>query len=129
MDTFAGMTLLNDITKVAPSSEALLRVYENQLTLNAAAKRLLRLDDDSQVAFRTSDSGPAGTKRLYVAKKSHSAYSVVKVGNGYRVRSAALCKSIADLLQGYGTYRIEGENPVRDYNGDVCYCVFFRRYE
>lgn len=129
MDTFANMTLLTDITRVPPSGEALLRVYASQLTLNAAAKRLLGLDDDSKVAFRIGETGPAGTKRLYIAKKPYSAYSLVKVGNAYRIRSTSLCRSIAEMLQGYGTYRIESENPVKDFNGDVCYSVFFRKYE
>lgn len=129
MDTFAGMTLLTDITKTAPSGEALIRVYKGQLTLNAAARKLLCLEDDSKVAFRTGDLGPGGTKRLYIAKKPFSAYSLARKGNAYRIRSTALCKSIADMLQGYGTYRIESENPIRDYNGDVCYSVFFRKYQ
>lgn len=123
------MTLLTDITKVAPSGEALIRVYQGQLTLNAAAKRLLKLDDHSKVAFKVGESGPAGTKRLYIAKKAYSAYSLSKVGNAYRIHSTALCRSISELLQGYGTYRIESENPITDYNGDVCYSVFFRKYE
>lgn len=130
MDTFADMTLLTDITRVAPSGEALIRVYEGQLTLNAAAKKLLKLEDDSKVAFRAGEVyGPDGKKRLFIAKKAYAAYSLAKVGNAYRIRSASLCRKLADMLQGYGTYRIEGENPVKDLNGDVCYTIFFRRYE
>lgn len=129
-DTFADMTLLTDITRTAPSGEALLRLYEGQLTLNAAAKRLLGLEDDSQVAFRSGDRiWPDGRKRLYIAKKAYAAYSLVKVGKAYRIRSSSLCRKLAEMLQGYGTYRIEGENPVTDFNGDICYSIFFRKYQ
>ena len=128
-DTFADMTLLTDITRTAPSGEALLRLYEGQLTLNAAAKRLLGLEDDSQVAFRSGNiTGPDGKKRLFIAKKEFAAYSLVKAGHTYRIRSTVLCRTLAGMLQGYGTYRIERENPVTDYNGDVCYSIFFRKY-
>jgi hypothetical protein len=123
------MTMLTDITRTPPSGEALIRVYKGQLILNAAAKKLLALKDDSKVAFRSGDNGPNGTKRLYIAKKAYSAYSLVRNGRAYRIRSTSLCKAIADMLQGYGTYRIEGETPIRDFNGDICYSIFFRRYE
>lgn len=129
MNTFADMTLMTDITKTPPSGEALIRVYKGQLSLNLAAKKLLDLQDDSKVAFRSGEPGPQGTRRLYVAKKQYSAYRLLKVGRSYRISSTSLCKSIADMLQGYGTYRIESENPVRDYNGDICYSVFFRKYQ
>ena len=121
--------MLTNITRTPPSGEALIRVYKGQLILNAAAKKLLALKDDSKVAFCSGDNGPNGAKRLYIAKKAYSAYSLVRNGRAYRIRSTSLCKAIADMLQGYGTYRIEGETPIRDFNGDICYSIFFRRYE
>ena len=119
------MTPMKDITPAAPSGEALIRVYNGKLSLNAEAKRLLQLDNDSRVAFRVSTSDD---KRLYVAKKKYSAYKLIPHGHGYRIHSCSLCRSIAEKLQGYGTYRIEAENPSRDINGDVCYPVFFHKY-
>lgn len=125
MDTHYISTMtLTDLTKTPPSGQALLRVYPGQLTLNSAARELLGLTDDSQVAFRIDSH-----RYVYVGRKTHSAYKLAKVGKAYRVRSTALCKSLADVLQGYGTYRIENENPARDFSGDICYPVFFRKYD
>lgn len=124
------MTLLHDITNAAPSCEALVRVYKSgKLTLNAAAKRLLDLQDDSKVVFRIGDEGPKETRKVYVGKRSYSAFSLVKVGNTYRIHSTHLCRSLADALQGYGTYRIEAENCERDFSNNVYYQLFFKRYE
>lgn len=126
-NTFAGMTL-QDLTKAVPSNEALIRVYKGQLSFNAAAGRLLRLGPGIKVAFQTDVTpGPAGTKRIYVGRRSVMGYLVAPVGRTFRVRSSELCRTLADNLQGYGSYRIEEEDPVRDFRGDVYYRLFFKK--
>lgn len=121
------MTLLHDISREPPSGEALMRVYKSKIIINAPAVKLLGLTDDSRVAFKVGEV--LGQKRLYIGKKDYNAYCLNKMGSRYRIHSTSLCKHIADMLQGYGTYRIESENHISDYNGDVMYSVFFRKYE
>ncbi len=120
--------MLQDLTRAVPSNEALVRVYKGQLSLNAAAGRLLRLGPGIKVAFQADvTAGPAGTKRIYIGRRDTMAYLVYPVGHTFRVRNSELCRKLAESLQGYGTYRIEEEDPVRDFRGDTYYRLFFKK--
>ena len=117
------MTILTDITRVAPRSEALIRIYPNgSVTLNARASELLGLEERSCVSFRTDG------RLVYVSKKPYAAYAVHMRGKTCRVRSTDLARSLAESLQGYGAYRIEYENPEKDFDGDPAYPIFFKKY-
>lgn len=112
---------MRDITTIPPSSETLLRVYSaGQVTFSHSASDALGIVPDTKVAFVVNNNS-----RVYVTKRESLAYSVVKTGGSYRIRSKALSKSLADTLNGYGTYRIEIENAEKDSRGNVFYPIFF----
>lgn len=116
-NTFVGM---RDLTTIPPSSETLLRVYAaGQITFSRSASSVIGLDPQTKVAFTTINN------KVYVTKRESLAYSVVKTGGSYRIRSKALSKSLAETLNGYGTYRIEPENAEKDSRGNVYYPIFF----
>lgn len=104
-----------------------MRVYKSKIVFNAPAVRLLGLDDGSRVAFKVGEV--LGQQRLYIGRKEYNAYCINRMGCRYRIHSTSLCKHIADMLQGYGSYRIEAENSILDYNGNIMYSVFFRKYD
>ncbi len=120
------MTIIRDISKTPPSSETLIRVYRaGQVSFSRAAAKLLCLEDGAKVAFVfgkvTSD-----LVMPYVTRRDSLAYKVTRNGGQFRIRSKALCESLARELDGYGTYRIEPENIEKDMNGNVYYPIFFR---
>lgn len=121
---------LTRITKVAPRSEALIRVYRAQIILNAPASRLLGLIPGSSVnVYADKDAQMAGRNRLYVGKTKGSGFAAIKRNATYRINSSDLCKSLAEALEGFGTYRICPEDYVLDVNGDRYYNIFFRKYD
>lgn len=125
-DTFTTK-MLNDITTAAPNGGAFVKVYRDRLLLNAGAVSLLCIDDADFVAIKTTDEGPTG-KRIWIGK-SGVGYALHRVGRRFRLNSTLLCAKMSELLQGYGTYRIEPDNSVRDYSGNIYYSIFFRRYD
>lgn len=118
--------MMTDLTHKAQSCETLIRVYQNEVRLNASTTKLLGLSDTSRVTFRVKDTD---RKRVYLAKGGVSGYKLHKYGKQYVVRSRALCKALTEALQGYGTYRVESEDPMVDYLGNTCYSIFFRKYD
>ena len=125
-DTFIPK-MLNDITTAAPNGGAFVKVYRDMLLLNAGAVSLLGINDPDFVAIKTTNEGPTG-KRLWIGKSSIG-YAMHRVGRRFRVNSKLLCTKMSEMLQGYGTYRIEPDNSVRDYSGNIYYSIFFRRYD
>lgn len=123
------MTLVQ-LTKQAPRSEALIRVYKNQVVINAAASRLLDLHDKDMVnVLIDKDAQAAGRgNRLYIGKVKSNAYQVLKRRSSYRICCTQLAKSIADALEGRGTYRVCPEDRETDYQGQTFYNIFFRKY-
>lgn len=117
------MTLMRDLSPVAPSSEALIRIYAGVIALNNEAARVLGLTDDSRIAFKVGNE----PHRVYIGKRQYSAYSLSKRGRGYRVNSADLSRKLAEALDGCGTYRIERETSVSDYSGNK-YFMIFKKY-
>lgn len=123
-NTFANMTILQDITGCPPTGTPLLRVYHSEIIITAAAARLLALKPSSTIEFKTDMQ----RKRVYMRSSDTEGYATKKVGRGYRVHCTALCSHLAELLQGYGSYKIESDNTTTDYKGDIWYGVFFRKY-
>lgn len=124
------MQPLHDVSRSAPKGEALVRIFKcGQLSLNFSAKQLLGLQDDSKVVFRLGEEGPEGTMKVYIGRRSYSAYPLLPRGNCYRICSTRLCQCLAAALQGYGTYRIEAESRETDFSGNTYYQLFFKRYD
>lgn len=117
--------MMKNLVNAAPSSETIIRVYPGKLVLSAATMRLLEIDSASRVAIRTEASGDKGN--VYIGNSTNG-YSLSLVGKRGCIRSAVLCRAIANKLQGYGTYKVEADNPVMDYSGTTFYSIFFRKY-
>lgn len=115
--------IFRPLSRTAPSNEYLLRVYEKHIKITAKLTQLLKLADSSQVAFQVNGSA------LYIVKKAKNGYNLKKCNNGYRINDSKLARSIASILSGPGTYRVEADETEVDYNGDTCYRIFFRPYE
>lgn len=122
---------LQRLNRKAPSTEALLRVYNGgKMVFNATASRLLELAPGVSVAicYDTDMLSARGVKRLYVGT-SRSGYQVKPRRDTFYVCSASLCKDVAESLEGYGTYRICPEDFSRDFDGTKYYNIFFRKYD
>lgn len=121
---------LTSIIHQAPSTEAVIRVYKTQFTLNSHASRLLALRPGAQVMVCIDkDAQASGRTRLYIGKVEKNAYRVKPRKSTYRVCSSALCKSIAEALDGYGTYRICPEDYVMNCYDEKFYNIFFKKYD
>ena len=123
------MTLVQ-LTKQAPRSEALIRVYKNQISLNAAAARLLNLSKGDMINVLVDAEAKAAGRgdRLYIGKAKGNAYAVASRGHSFRVCSAVLSRSIANALDGCGTYRICPEDSATNALGHIYYNIFFKKY-
>lgn len=123
------MTLVQ-LTRQAPRSEALIRVYKNQVAINAAAARLLDLHNKDMVNVLVDKDAQASGRgnRLYIGKAKSNAYQVLRRRSSFRICCTALARSIAEALEGTGTYRICPEDSETDFNGEVYYNIFFKKY-
>lgn len=122
---------LQRLIKVAPVSEALIRVYRGKAVLNAQAARLLDITSEDLVAvcFDKEQYDARGVKRLYIGKASCNAYRLKRRVDTYTICSVPLCKSIADSLEGYGTYRICPEDSTQGLDGNMYYNIFLKKYD
>lgn len=121
------MIAMKNLTNTAPASEALIRIYQSgKVVINAPAKKLLNLEDSSRILFRESETG--FDRYVYVGRSDHDGYPLSPCGRRYKICSSDLCRKMAQKLQGYGTYRIEFDNPVEDYSGATFYPIFFKKY-
>ena len=122
---------LQRLNRKAPSTEALLRVYNGgKMVFNASASRLLELDASTliSICFDKEAFDSRGVKRLYVGT-SRNGYQVKPRRDTFYVCSASLCKDVAEALEGYGTYRICPEDFSRDSDGTKYYNIFFKKYD
>lgn len=121
---------LKTINRVAPSHEALLRVYQGKMVFNANASRLLELspNDLVSVCFDKDAFDARGVKRLYVGK-ARQGHMVKPRRDTFYVCSASLSKDVAESLEGYGTYRICPEDYTRDADGIKFFNIFFKKYD
>ncbi len=126
------MTTMIDITRALPCTIPCIRVYKNEAVISAPAARLLEIPENpgSRVVIRQDlDEAVRGRDRVYIGRCDTSAgFPVAKKGLRYRLISSSLVRQLVTHLEGYGTYRIDGETPVRD-GGITYYEIFFRRYE
>lgn len=122
---------LQRLTKTAPSSEALIRVYQGKAVLNKKAATLLDLHKDDLVLVCYDQEAYAAreVKRLYIGKTPSNGYKVKQRNDTFFVCSAVLCRSIASCLDGYGTYRICPEDFTRNIHENKYYNIFFKKYD
>ena len=110
-----------------------MKIYESEVVFSEAAVRLLHLSVASPyVLFMVDrDAEQVGRKRLYVARATGTwpiRYPSVPKGKRRIVRCRELSRQLALGLDGYGTYRVCGEDSWTD-KGITWYNIFFRRYD
>ncbi len=118
------------LTKSIPETEPKIRVYSRYVVLNAAAVRLLGLQDRDYV--QVSHPVYGFRKELYIRKTSITVGSYtarVQRGKGtMRLSSMKLATLIAEYLNGYGCYLISPSVSVEDKDGTY-YNIFFKNYD
>lgn len=110
-----------------------MKIYESEVVFSEAAVRLLHLSvASSGVVFMVDkDAEQMKRKRLYVARATGPwpiIYPSIPKQKRRVVRCRELCRQLAHGLDGYGTYRICGEDSWTD-RGITWYNIFFRRYD
>lgn len=116
---------LKRLANPAPSSEALLRIRQGRFTLNNKAAALLGIRDLSRVAFTyDEDSGIGESKRLFIGKVNDGGFRLTRRGETFFANSVEMCRKLAESLQGYGTYRIDGGYFEEDFYGNRQYNIF-----
>lgn len=121
------MTLVDITTKVS-RNEPLLRLYDKKICINAPASAVLGLQEGDSLSFKVNER--AENPHLFVGKEKEArrCYPVKRRANTFVVNDSHLARSLAERLQGVGTYRISKEDHV-EYNGVVYYNIFFRKYD
>lgn len=122
---------LQRLNKTAPSTESLIRIYKGKVVLNGPASRLLGLSPDTlvSVCYDLGQYSARGVKRLYIGVAKANAYKLNRRVDTYAIHSSSLSRSLADTLEGYGTYRICPEDYTRDAEGNKYYNIFFKKYD
>lgn len=124
------------IIRIPTTSDALLRIYPDKCTLSAAACRLLGISPNERTPrvqfYRDLDERSSRTT-VYIGKSKDSSGYVAtsrRRGSTRNIYGRSLAKSIAERLQGFGTYRIDPDTRVASPSGTPDrFEVFFRKYD
>lgn len=125
------MSQLVDLEHKLYSADPTIRIYPARFILNAAALRLLGINEQAFRVFIRIDKQEAfsGRQRLYIARSDKPiGYAVKRRDNRGLVSSVSLCRLLAEKLNGYGAYRICEEVSIEE-DGATWYEIFFRRYD
>ena len=124
------MNLVDIENRLSPADPTI-RIYPSRCTLNAATLRLLGLSGQAFRVFIRQDMQQAfqGRKRVYICRSDKGiGYMVKRRGNRGIINSVSLSKKLAELLNGYGAYRVCEEVFVRE-GEQTWYEIFFRKYD
>ena len=125
------MSQLVDLEHKLYSADPTIRIYPARFILNAAALRLLGVNEQASRVFIRVDKEQAfsGRQRLYIARSDKPiGYAVRRRNNRGLVSSVSLCRLLAEKLNGYGAYRICEEASIQE-DGMTWYEIFFRKYD
>ena len=119
---------LTILSKGIPETEPKMRIYGHYVVLNAAAVKLLGIQDGDYVQFAKPAYG--FRKELYIRKTSvpGGSYIARKRKQIARISSASLLGILQENAFGRGCYRICPEVAVEDKDGTY-YNIFFRNYD
>lgn len=124
------------ILRIPTTSDALLRIYPDKCTLSAAACRLLGISPDERTPriqfYRDADERSSRTTVYIGMSRDSTGYVATarRKGSTRHIYGRSLAKSIAERLQGFGTYRIDPDTRVTSASdGPARFEVFFRKYE
>ena len=122
------MIYLQDIDITPDRHTPTISVYPNRCVISGSGCQLLQLSDSSPRVRVKSDLDNRG--RLYISRSNNdSGYYTTgrKHGITRRINSAAFSRKLAELLEGYGTYKICEDSSVIDGSGVTNYELFFRK--
>ena len=122
--------MMIDLIRKPSRGVAIIYVRKNTCVLNAAASKLLGLCSGMRLLVRyDTEDKFCGRDRIYVASTTAPfGYELTKRNRTFEVHSTALCRALANCLDGEGAYRVCQEvNKVCD--GQQYYEIFFRKYE
>lgn len=122
------MATMIDLINQAPKDAPVITVRKDECILNRKAVDLLRLDAGYVKFAYDRDALQAGRKRVYVYNSLCPGYAGVTHGHQKRICNKSLCEKLANMLNGYGRYRI-CEEICNEINGVRYYEIFFKRYD
>lgn len=111
------------LVRVTNTADPFIHIYKDKCVLTAAAVRLLGIEEEHRAEFLRLPNHPG---IFTCGIDAPLAFPVRRRGNRGVISSKVLAKSLADALDGYGTYRI-CEEESREYQGRRAYEIFFRR--
>lgn len=117
--------MLQELLHSAPRCEPLIRIYPHYLSFNAAAANLLGIGEGDSISVMMDDRDGY----IYVAKCAcmRQSYSIRMKKTLVVVSSAPLCRKMASLLEGFGTYKI-CRNEMQEFMGHTFYNIFKKKY-
>lgn len=119
---------LTILSRGIPETEPKMRIYGHYVVLNAAAVKLLGIQDGDYIQFAKPAYG--FRKELYIRKTTipGGSYIARKRKQTARISSANLLGILQENEFGKGCYRICPEVTVEDKDGTY-YNIFFRNYD
>ena len=116
--------MLRNLLTTAPRKEPLIRLYPNYLRFNKAASDLLDLKPGDAVCVLLEDRDGY----IYIGNHHNKqSYEVIERNNTFEVRSAPLCRKLAESLNGAGSYRICADET-QEYMDHVYYNILKMKY-
>lgn len=121
---------LERLVNTAPATEALVRIYEGRIVLNSRAVSLLKIPNGGRIDILCTPDQPDGIRRrLFIGSVTDGGFRTSPKGRGAKVCSAPLSRSMAQNLDGYGTYKISEVDTTRDVFGRTQYLIWWRKYD
>lgn len=117
--------MLKPLLDNASRTEPLIRVYAHYIIFNALAAKLLNFKEGDTVSIMQDDRDGY----IYVGNcLTRQSYTLTQRNNTYKVSNTALCQRLAELLDGFGTYRISKDMTQTDPNNNKYYNIFKKKY-
>lgn len=117
--------MLKPLLNSASRTEPLVRLYPGCIVFNAPAARLLELKEGDAVSIMQDDRDGYVYVANCVTKQSYTLSVRCKT---FKVNNAVLCRTLAERLDGFGTYRISKDLIQTDYNDNKYYNIFKKKY-
>lgn len=117
--------MLKNLLQSAPKTEPIMRISDHYLSFNAKAVELLGIKDGDAVSVMQDDRD----SYIYVSNNPDAkvAYGVRRRCGTYEVYNTALCRKLAEQMEGYGAYRICEEQSI-EFMGHRYYNIFAKKY-
>lgn len=117
--------MLKNLLQSAPKTEPILRISGHYLSLNAKAVELLDIHEGDAISVMQDDRDGY----IYVSNNPGAkvAYGVRRRCGTFEVYNTALCRKLAEQMEGFGAYRICAEQSI-EFMGHRYYNIFAKKY-